>query len=188
MLKTMIWEAGHKYILLLNFHCELNPIEIMSSSYLLRYSLIYFLSTIVLGMGPDGLSIGIVKSTRTHLEMPKMPLRMPSTHVPLRWSDNSSTTCGDGCWCTAWDSQERLHSGPYTSKKVIAVPQGLPWYIWMPFLMVLRLTLIICTSVTTQTRFLPLKMLQLLVLKRHGKFFEGVFFNSFQHSEEESWP
>ena len=92
-------------------------------------------------------------------------VRMPSTHAPLRWSDDSSTACGDGCRHTAWDSQERPHSGPYASKKAIAVPQGLPWCIWMPFSLVLRLNLIICTSVTTQTRFLPLKMLRFSVPK-----------------------
>ena len=123
MLETVIREAGHECIFLPKFHCELNPIEMVGSSYLLRYSLIYFLSTIVL---PDGLSIGIVKSTRTRSKTPKTPLRMPSTHVPSRWSDDSSTARGDGCRHTAWDSQERPHSGPYASKKVIAVPQGLP--------------------------------------------------------------
>ena len=54
MLETVIWETSHECIFLPKFHCELNPIEMVSSSYLLRYSLIYFLSTIVLGMGPDG--------------------------------------------------------------------------------------------------------------------------------------
>ena len=41
-------------VFLPKFHCELNPIEMVSPLYLtqlLKYSLIYFLTTIVLGMG-----------------------------------------------------------------------------------------------------------------------------------------
>ena len=43
MLETMIQEAGHECIFLPKFHCEVNSIEMVSSLYLLRYSLIYFL-------------------------------------------------------------------------------------------------------------------------------------------------
>ena len=116
----------------------------------------------------DGLSIGNVKSTRTHSKIPKMLLKMLSTHVLLRWSGDSSTTRGDGCQRTTWDSQERPHSGLYASKKVIAVSQGLPWCIWMPFSIVLSLPLTICAFVATkpvQTWFLPHKFFQFWVPK-----------------------
>lgn len=79
MLETVIQEAGHECIFLPKFHCELNPIEMVSSLYWLRYSLIYFLCSI-----RDGLSIGIIKSTRTCSEMPKTLLRMLSTRVLSR--------------------------------------------------------------------------------------------------------
>jgi hypothetical protein len=53
LLETMIWEAGHECIFLPKFHCELNPIEMVSSLmlYVIIFLLIYFLSTVVLGMG-----------------------------------------------------------------------------------------------------------------------------------------
>ena len=52
MLETVIREAGHECIFLPKFHCDsLNPIEMMSLLHLLGYSLIYFLSTVALGMG-----------------------------------------------------------------------------------------------------------------------------------------
>jgi len=37
MLETVIWEAGHKCIFLPKFHCELNPIEMVSSKSLCFY-------------------------------------------------------------------------------------------------------------------------------------------------------
>ena len=56
MLETVIQEAGHKCIFLPKFHCELNPIEMVSSLYLLRHSLIYYILSLstVLSIG-DGL-------------------------------------------------------------------------------------------------------------------------------------
>ena len=123
MLETVIQEAGHECIFLPKFHCELNPIEMVSSLYLLRHSLIYYILSLstVLSIG-HGLSISIVKSTKTPSKMPKTPPRMLSTHVLSRWSDGSSTARGDGCQRTAWDSLERPHSGLYANKNVIAVP------------------------------------------------------------------
>ena len=85
MLETVIQEAGHECIFLPKFHCELNPIEMVSSLYLLRHSLIYYILSLstVLSIG-DGLSTGIVKSTKTPSKMPKTLPRMLSTHVLSR--------------------------------------------------------------------------------------------------------
>ena len=56
MLETVIQEAGHKCIFLPKFHCELNPIEMVSLLYFLRHSLIYYILSLstVLSIG-DGL-------------------------------------------------------------------------------------------------------------------------------------
>ena len=134
-----------------DFTNQISMLEMVSSLYLLRHSLIYYILSLstVLSIG-DGLSIGIIKSTKTPSKMPKTLPRMLSMHVLSRWSDGSSTARGDGCRRTPWDSPERPHSGPYANKNVIAVPQRLPWCIWMLFS--ISLTLIICTSVTTLSK------------------------------------
>ena len=80
MLETVIWEPEvvHKCIFLPRFHRELNPIEMVRLLYLLRYSLIYFLSTVLLGMG----QVSVSSSQRS--KTPKTPRRMLSTRVLSR--------------------------------------------------------------------------------------------------------
>ena len=102
----------------------------------------------------DGLNIGIIKSTRTHSKTPKMRPRMLSTYVLSRWSSDSLMLA----YRMGLMGKGRTAVGYSQAKKVIAVPQGLPWYLWMPFS-------VICTSVTIQTWFLPRNMLQCSVPK-----------------------
>ena len=56
VLESMIWEAGHEYIFLPKFQCELNPIEMVLkskiSSLINLFYVIYFYSI------GDGLNIG----------------------------------------------------------------------------------------------------------------------------------
>src|SRR5271168_431080 len=56
VLESMIWEAGHEYIFLPKFQCELNPIEMVRkskiSSLINLFYVIYFYSI------GDGLNIG----------------------------------------------------------------------------------------------------------------------------------
>jgi hypothetical protein len=48
MLETLIQEAGHECIFLPKFHCELNPIEMVSIIYIVGYHIL--MSSTVLGM------------------------------------------------------------------------------------------------------------------------------------------
>ena len=68
-----------------DFTNQISMLEMVSSLYLLRHSLIYYILSLstVLSIG-DGLSIGIIKSTKTPSKMPKTPPRMLSTHVLSR--------------------------------------------------------------------------------------------------------
>ena len=68
-----------------DFTNQISMLEMVSSLYLLRHSLIYYILSLstVLSIG-DGLSIGIKKSTKTPSKMPKTPPRMLSTHVLSR--------------------------------------------------------------------------------------------------------
>ena len=66
--ETLIQGAGHEFIFLPKFHCELNPIEMASFLLIIKFVtvLIFFFSTT-----GAGVNTGIVKPTRKHFKKQK---------------------------------------------------------------------------------------------------------------------
>jgi hypothetical protein len=79
MLKIVIKEAGHECIFLPKFHCELNPIEMVSFQFSsMDTSISWICSTGV------GLSTDIAKLLKRHLMMQRKLQLAPSIPVQLK--------------------------------------------------------------------------------------------------------
>ena len=92
MLELMIKEKGHECIFLPKFHCELNPIEMVSSSLLFvieDHQLIRWLST------GDGASIDIGRHQKKTLLWQKRKLLGFLMHVLLKSLEGLSIGHGD---------------------------------------------------------------------------------------------
>lgn len=96
LLEQMIVARGHLCMFLPKFHCELNPIEMVSCIYFCSFLCVLSLTNTSFSIG-DGLSTGIVKSTRKNSRTRRFTPNSVSMHVLWRSSDGSSTVLG-GSW------------------------------------------------------------------------------------------